>query len=654
MGHEVGHALYTPLDGILKEKTLKLNRGICNVIDDVRIERKIKVKYPGLRNSFLKAYKELYENDFFGVKGANLQELNFIDRLNLYEKIGTHLGIKFTPFERDLVDRVEKTESYDDVLEMARIISDYMNEKQKELDEKVKNELAGDEEAESEDEFEYDDMDMDDVDSEYQDDPLEKGSKRPNSKIKNFDMNSDNDLTEEVSAKDDSDDEINKVKSLTDEAYYRNQLQMFDRNKIPYNYVNIPKLDLNEIIMDFKDFLKEINVGSNDLYYDKYDPKEFLRIRKDNDKAVSYLAKEFEMRKNAEQMKRSSIAKTGELNMSKIYSYKFSEDIFKRMTIVQDGKSHGLVMFIDWSGSMAVHLENTVKQLLALTMFCKKVNIPFDVYSFTDNRIGTGKYTKPIPGDMAFMGDFGLINILSSRMSAIEFTKAATFLVCISGKKGGRYYNPRFIRLGGTPLNETIVAAFDIVPKFKEKYKLQIVNTVFLTDGEGHQTRHKWERNVETGAIEYVYGHGSQTCDVVCDPVTKAQEKCEKYNRLYNPQTPALLQLLKARTGTNVIGFYVLFGREFSRCAGYWPSATNFEALKLEFRKNKYAISNVAGYDSYYFLRSESLDTDDEDKGIVVKSESARTKSLVSAFKKYTEGRVTNRVVLNKFIGQIT
>jgi len=38
------------------------------------------------------------------------------------------------------------------------------------------------------------------------------------------------------------------------------------------------------------------------------------------------------MRKNAEQLKRASVAKTGELNLSKLYSYGFAEDLFKRIT----------------------------------------------------------------------------------------------------------------------------------------------------------------------------------------------------------------------------------------------------------------------------------------------------------------------------------
>ena len=52
-GHEVGHALYTPEEGIRKALELKLSMSLMNVLEDSRIERKIKNKYPGIRASFV-------------------------------------------------------------------------------------------------------------------------------------------------------------------------------------------------------------------------------------------------------------------------------------------------------------------------------------------------------------------------------------------------------------------------------------------------------------------------------------------------------------------------------------------------------------------------------------------------------------------------
>ena len=53
-------------------------------------------------------------------------------------------------------------------------------------------------------------------------------------------------------------------------------------------------------------------------------------------------------------------------------------------TIVPDGKNHGMVLFLDFSGSMHSDMAATLEQLMVQIQFCKKVNIPFDVYSFTD------------------------------------------------------------------------------------------------------------------------------------------------------------------------------------------------------------------------------------------------------------------------------
>ena len=116
VGHEVGHALYTPLDGLMRAREEKISQAVTNVVEDSRIERKIKNKYPGLRSSFVKAYKELLEKDFFGTQGVDLNTLPFLDRMNLFCKGGPAQGIDFSPFEKNLIELVETTETYDDVI----------------------------------------------------------------------------------------------------------------------------------------------------------------------------------------------------------------------------------------------------------------------------------------------------------------------------------------------------------------------------------------------------------------------------------------------------------------------------------------------------------------------------------------------------------
>ena len=110
--------------------------------------------------------------------------------------------------------------------------------------------------------------------------------------------------------------------------------------------------------------------------------KKFTMFRNEEQETISFMVKEFEMRKAADTHSRVAISKTGVIDTNKIHSYKYNDDIFRRLTTLPQGKNHGFVMFMDWSGSMRTDLKNTMKQLFSLVMFCKRVQIPFEVYPF--------------------------------------------------------------------------------------------------------------------------------------------------------------------------------------------------------------------------------------------------------------------------------
>lgn len=636
MGHEVGHALYTPLEGMIKVKEGKISPSIVNVVEDVRIERKIKYRYPGLKNSFLRAYQNLNERDFFEIKNKNVNYMNFIDRINLHFKCGVGLGIKFTEEEQVLVKEVESTESFDDVISVAIKIIDYM-EKEKE---EIKKISGNSDDIVLPDYLEYDEN-GDPVIESSDDDNIEN----ENSKEKDFVKT----LDKQGEEQDQIDDDI---RSFTDEAYRKNESQLFADKGTSYHYVNIPKVNVKKVILDYKELYQRYEKENH-----RVDRKEFNSYRRESNKVVSYLVKEFEMRKNADQMKRASTSKSGELDLNKIFSYKFNEDIFKKITIVPGGKSHGLIMFLDWSGSMANHIGNTVKQLFNLVLFCKKVNIPFEVYSFISD--GENEYNY-VPenkkGDLVVKGFF-LANILSSRMSASELTTAGGALMHMSGIGNVHYpgVTPRWLKLYGTPLHEAIISAMEIVPLFQKKYKLQIVNTVFLTDGEGG---HLSDEFVESGTFRDITfdSFGKRNSHIVLvDPITKHQEKYANHYRCTWEQMGCLIRLLKKRTNSHVIGFYVTSNREFASNIHQFFKVKNsvqVDQIKSEFRKNKFMIVKNTGFDDYYVLRSNSMNTE-EDSEFIVK-ENVTRRGLVSAFSKYTNARVNNRVVLNRFIGLIS
>jgi hypothetical protein len=657
LGHEVGHALHTPLEGLMKAKEEGISRSVVNVVEDSRIERKIKNKYPGIRTSFVKGYRELIEKDFFGTKGADLNDLNFIDRVNLYTKGGAAQGIQFNEFEKALVNKIETTETYDDVMRVSREVMAYMKEEAE-----TAKKLNPTEEFEEDEDGDYEGFDSEGYeDSDDHDDETEtrisKGAdETERERETDKPVDSGNSFGGGTDPEGESDEQI---KSHTDETYRKNESKLFNADGDSYYYGNIPDIDLEKAIVPYKQLWAEYRKESIDFqernknYWDiknGVSVEKFQKIRNDAKKVVGYLAKEFELRKNADQLKRASVAKTGELNMSKIYSYKFAEDLFKKITVLPNGKSHGLVMFLDWSGSMSDHIENTFKQLFNLVMFCKKVNIPYEVYAFTSEH--DRPYSNEFKEGDIVLRNFKLMNFLSSKMSASEFTYACSALVQACEYRG---WKPNWMQKGGTPLSEAVISAMKIVPEFQKQYKLQVVNTVFLTDGDGHSCNEVYYYTNPDGyktsgkGIGYDYGKWKKL--VIRDPKTRSEVIVD------HPQgrelTSGYIKMLKLRTQCNIVGFYVLNGRELSRELYHFlpRSVTNYDKYKYEFRKNKYMVVTSAGYDEYYLLRTESLDTDDEVTFEV--KENATTRGLVSAFSKYAGNRLNNRVVLNRFIGMI-
>ena len=122
MGHEVGHALNTPVEG-WHQSVSELGpvfKGYLNVIEDVRIEKEIKAKYPGLRRSFYKGYKELNNDNFFGLDGKDISKLNLIDKLNIHFKVGHFSRVDFTDEEKAIVKRCEDLKTFEQVMALAK------------------------------------------------------------------------------------------------------------------------------------------------------------------------------------------------------------------------------------------------------------------------------------------------------------------------------------------------------------------------------------------------------------------------------------------------------------------------------------------------------------------------------------------------------
>jgi len=731
--HEVGHALWTPEDGWHSSvnKKGKGYKSFLNVVEDARIEKKIKRKFAGARKHMLKGYEELMNEDFFGLRkmGMDVNDLGLIDRINLYTKAGTNYGIEFSEEEREWVEKIMRTETFEDVVEVCDALYDYCKENESETDNSYGN---------FSDEFgEGDDSEMDDLDislpsgkgdgSEEEESEKDKpgtsssegegegegedgksDSSDSDSGLNSFEkevkdamdkMKEENESKSDESSSDESssgmeggvgnpfgnrEDMVSEPRSLTDDNFREREEEFADMSEnvsVPL-YLTFPKINTKSIVIDYKKSLEEMNkyyAGMEGAVEEGY--KLLKKFKSNNDKMISYMVKEFEMKKAADIHRRAYNSKKGTLDMNKIHAYKYSENLFQQITSFPEGKNHGMVMFIDWSGSMSPYMKETIEQLINLTMFCSKVQIPFEVYSFNDhyrdwkdedndaywkqnermpyNFTALGKkiadYKK---NDIVVSSNFRLVNLFSSRMRKRELNDAYRNLLLIAECFNSRYmyyYSrnhvygmPSNFSLGGTPLDDTIIAAKSVIEEFKMKSRAQIVNTVFLTDGQSNRSREY------VGSDNVVHGFGRGDAVHIDDPATRMRIYPNDIKNPRDGMTSLLLLGLKKSLGINLLGFFLTSGggkRVVSNLSWVINRYPTEEDVSY-FRKNKFLIDTGTAYDELYVINVKGLEIDEVDHIGEVEVGSSKSE-LRKALKKNTKGKLQNRILLNAFVEKV-
>ena len=729
--HEVGHALYTPLSLLEDGQKKNVKHSFLNVLEDVRIEKMIQDKYLGSVRVFKTAYKELLKKDFFGIKGKDLSKLNLIDRINMHYK-----NVSDVPFDNDeleWVDKANQTKTSDDVLNLAIKLQEWMKSQNKDLDSddmfkldiQMPSEKSEDEDGEQDSddsdnsqngEQDSEDGDSDSSDSEDGDSDSSDSDDDSDSSKSSDDENTDDGESKtapklEKSSGDKPDDGI---EAMTDTNYSKKQYESTDKDAQEINYLNIPKVNLDEVIIDYKRVNKEMTEHYKDrckgykenVRYMKWIQKDIAKFKKEQSQTISYMVKEFEMKKSADLYKRSTISKTGKLNMNTLHSYSYNEDIFLKMNVEPGATSHGLVMFVDWSGSMQENFYNTIKQTLNLVWFCERVNIPFEVYGFTnyysydrDDTTKNTKIQKRKQNDM-IINELRLLNMLSSRASKKDMEEGLTNLWAYANYYGDNYsqtntrntesvypiYIPSNYQLGSTPLNHSIVAAMDLVPKFKKDNGVQKVHTVFLTDGYSNTIGSKYNWSMDDDRIPSEKYDGNENLiplpddyqgymttapierysdvkTIITDSVTNKKHICKDGRFTYQGQTLVLLEFLKAREpDMSVTNFFIAGSNRKGTIARSdimsifglrWEDEDKAKAIQKEIKKNNVAVCTNQGWDEMYVLPGgEKLDISDDDMS-EIKPGLAKKGDLKKAFSKMTSGRKNSRPLLNKFIGMI-
>ena len=656
VGHEVGHALFTPNEDW--RGMFDCPKDFVNVIEDARIEKLMKRKYPGLRKSFSCGYSELNSQDFFGIEGADFDTFSLIDRINLHFKIGAAAMIPFSIEEKVFVARTDVAETFDEVCQIA--VDVYNFSKNEKVQEPEKEDLPAPQQEQGEGENESIDAEQ----SEQQSEEMTHEEMQEEAERREYDNELDDD---EITP----DEDVSETqRSFNDAAE-----ELTDRYSGDPVYVEIPdSVDLPTYIADWTEVHDWIDENRNNFLNnddgidrsDRYDfvDKSYKEFRKQSQKEVNYLVKEFECRKSADAYARSGQSKTGVLDTSKLHTYRYNEDLFKKVTVLPDGKNHGLLFLLDWSGSMSREIFATVKQLLNLTSFCKKVQIPFEVYAFTnewyavrrakegkDNYLSDQEYysSKECEQGKVFLHKdmFHLMNFVSSRSNSKDYERQCLNLYreAFAYSYHIGYHTTPGVGLSGTPLNEAVVMMNYIIPEFKKQNDLQKVNLCILSDGESCQASYGRKYYDEYKDVTYVRPRRFDYNVVLRDRQT---------GRIYAPasgwgQTTNMFikQLRDRNSGVNVLGFRIMGGSGLSGFVSSYADIAHYDKVQKQWKKEKSAIIPFPkSYTALYVINNNSIESDVE-----FDVESGAKKGEISkAFKKMLKSKSTNKKLLNSFI----
>ena len=649
VGHEVGHALFTPDE----EMGVEVPATFLNVVEDVRIEKLMKRKYLGIAKTFYRGYHELHEKDFFEVKDENIDDLNLADRVNLYYKVGAFLDVPFTDAETKIVEMIGNCETFKDVKEAARILYEYCKDEVNQEQQTQKNE-EGDDGGEIDVPDNSSDLETEEVDGQEVDDETPDVEPRP--------------------AEAEKEPEVQTAESL------ESHLQDLVRENATENvYLEAPDLNLDSIIATNEEVHKEIDrswksqvdfieehTGRDSNLFEEVDA-EYNQFKRDAQKEVSYLVKEFECKKAASAYSRAATSRTGVLDTSKLHTYKFNDDLFKKVTVLPDGKNHGLVFILDWSGSMSREMLDTVKQLYNLIWFCKKVSIPFDVYAFTNEwkrreQDATGQW-NPINNELPYEPqeynlrveeDFSLMNLFTSnvRINELEHQLKNIWRIAsvFSNYYGSRYSYPTRLCLSGTPLNEALLTLHKLLPKFQKDNNVEKVQCIVLTDGEANSMPYHVMVKDHFNSDEYKMGLRGINPNH-CSLRDRSLGKVYKFGYSWWQFTEAIIRNLQDKfPSSNFIGIRVLPPREGSNILRrYCDDPVDYEKCLKDWRKLKTFTIKSSGYDAYFGLSSSALadDTEFEVKDGATKGQ------IKTAFVKSLKTKKLNKKVLGEFVSLV-
>ena len=672
VGHEVAHALFTPEDFFDYEGSEGIPHSWLNIVEDVRIEKMILRKYPGLVGNFKRGYKELMlgESDLFTIKDKDLSTFGFMDRLNIHAKARDMIEVPFAADELPFVAQAKACETYADVVKCCIDIQAWL--KQKAEDQKDQN---GNQPQEGEGEGQKITIGI------ITDDAPEGGEETTEKPDIIIDMreNKSNDAEakdegegdtaegEEGEEGDDADEGEGETSTksgpepqsglmdqevITETSFREKQKTLVEPGAVYAKGMTRQQVQAATVPYDKIAAERKARVNCTSAWGNKgeFPAAEYETFLRETKSVVTLMVKEFEMRKAAYRSLRAREATKGSLDVNKLHKYQYDDMLFKQVSYLADAKSHGMVMLIDYSGSMYNSLPGVIRQTLTLLMFCKRVGIPFEVYSFTsmgDSQIWrenkTAKAAVKPSVTHVIDAELALLKLFDSTMSKRDYDEAFRMMFWQTVSRS--VCSSEYEALGNTPLNTALMAMQYIISDFRMKHRIQKTNFIALTDGDSNGI------SVYNGQDMPVNRRGGYYVIEVNGKMITTQSKGGGYSN-GRDVTANLVQAI-TDMGVATVNYYIAsrgyeLNGEISRSLGYANKGeVSYKKKIADIRDNGVAVfDNNAGYNRRFVMKADQMNESVFD--LEVDSDMSVNK-IAKAFTKSNGSKKKSKIVTQKF-----
>lgn len=524
---QISHALWTPTKESEKRMAAEVKKGkaekmlttILNIVEGARIEKKMKMKYPGTRRDFYLGYKEILDSDILKFSERDWNEEHFLTRVNTHNKWGVmgFIDLDLNDKEKGIVREIDYCQSFDEAFDLA--VKLYEDDDCKEQREEAEEEARREKEAQA-------------------NANKGQGSKQP--------------------TQGDGTGAKGECPSQSGSGAHGIRCDMVptmagQNTGDPYIHATLTIQGLKNLetgIISSKELLADfIKVNGTE---NQPNMEEYRKYANNSSSFVRQLAAQFERKKAADEIRREREKDTGMINPVKLPFFNVREDIFLTKTIRQDGKNHGVVFLLDFSSSMQGVISSAFSQLLQLIWFCERVRIPFEVFAFTNMSGAPHEVRKDCPNGLDYSTG-RLMQIATSNDSAQDREKLLSYIhsrLCLRNN-----VNSGIMHMNGTPTVESLAICSQFIMNWIKARKIQIPTVMVVTDGDpnglsvvdsAENCFRSFRENSDLTVINNITG-----------TTIRVSPKSREGHSLPNVVVGTMLESLRRTTNARIIGMFV-------------------------------------------------------------------------------------------------